>query len=112
MPKAPTVCAHPGCPELAETAGRCAAHQRQAWVHPNRRPLPPNWSKLRAQVLRRDRRTCQTCGGRATQVDHIVPRADGGTDEVSNLAAICDGCHKAKTNTEAIQARHPDRGEG
>jgi 5-methylcytosine-specific restriction protein A len=39
-------------------------------------------------------------GGRptpATQVDHIRPKAKGGTDEPANLQSICDECHKAKT---------------
>lgn len=33
----------------------------------------------------------------ATQVDHIVPRADGGTDDESNLQALCERCHTRKT---------------
>ena len=45
---------------------------------------------------------CQPCltKGRptqATQVDHIKPKADGGTDDLGNLQAICDDCHKRKT---------------
>lgn len=37
----------------------------------------------------------------ATEVDHIVPHAEGGTDEDSNLEAICGPHHKAKTAEEA-----------
>ncbi len=30
-------------------------------------------------------------------VDHIVPRARGGTDDLSNLQALCARCHSKKT---------------
>jgi 5-methylcytosine-specific restriction protein A len=33
----------------------------------------------------------------ANQVDHITPKANGGTDNAENLEAICEPCHKAKT---------------
>lgn len=33
----------------------------------------------------------------ATQVDHIIPRKRGGTDEEPNLQALCAHCHSTKT---------------
>lgn len=64
------------------------------------------WVKLRLQVLRRDQHLCVVCraAGRvrvATEVDHVVPRAKGGTDALANLQAICTPCHKAKTIADA-----------
>jgi 5-methylcytosine-specific restriction protein A len=63
------------------------------------------WDRLRAQVLKRDSHLCQPClrNGRvypATQVDHIKPKAKGGTDDLANLEAICPPCHEAKTAAE------------
>ncbi|WP_318591161.1 HNH endonuclease, partial [Enterobacter kobei] len=50
---------------------------------------------------------CQEClrNGRYTPaetVDHIKPKAHGGTDDLSNLESICRGCHKAKTARERL----------
>jgi 5-methylcytosine-specific restriction endonuclease McrA len=44
-------------------------------------------------------------------VDHITPKAQGGTDDLSNLQSICDPCHAEKTAREAAEAqgRKPKR---
>lgn len=68
------------------------------------------WDNLRAHVMTRDAGLCQPCSeqGRVTQakaVDHIVPKANGGTDDTDNLQAICNECHTAKTVLEAMVAR-------
>ena len=53
---------------------------------------------------------CRPCrdGGRltiATQVDHIVPLSEGGTDTDDNCQTICNACHAAKTASEAGSRR-------
>jgi len=40
------------------------------------------------------------CGAPSTEVDHIVSKAKGGTDEPGNLQGICEPCHKAKTESD------------
>lgn len=73
------------------------------------------WDRLRLSILDRDRHLCQPClpAGRVTPartVDHIIPRAKGGTDDPDNLRAICDACHAAKTTREGHEARgHRER---
>jgi 5-methylcytosine-specific restriction protein A len=62
------------------------------------------WDRLRKQVLTREP-LCRMCHvkGRvtaATEVDHIKPKAKGGTDELSNLQPACQPCHKAKSAAE------------
>lgn len=60
------------------------------------------WDKLRKLILARDKGLCQPClrGGKAktgNTVDHIKPKAKGGTDDPGNLEVICGPCHTDKT---------------
>jgi len=60
------------------------------------------WKKLRLQVLKRDGWICVECRKRdritaATDVDHITPKAKGGTDTMENLRAVCRTCHFEKS---------------
>lgn len=68
------------------------------------RPLPKGWGRLRARVLRRDHHLCQLtypgCTTHATEVDHIIPAAQDGTDDATNLQAVCTNCHRTKTATD------------
>lgn len=58
-------------------------------------PRPPNWNKIRKQVLERDNHTCQSCGSKpkSPHVHHIIPRDKGGNEELKNLITKCLGCH-------------------
>lgn len=63
---------------------------------------------IRERVLKRDKGLCQLClrGGvvrEAKTVDHIIPKAHGGTDADSNLQSLCWPCHKAKTARERLK---------
>ncbi len=69
-------------------------------------PLPKNWAKLRHRTLVAYGGRCALCDQSARQVDHIVPAAEGGSDELDNLQALCDPCHNRKTAQEANRARH------
>lgn len=40
---------------------------------------------------------CVKCGDKATDIDHIIELANGGTDDIENLQPLCSPCHKAKT---------------
>ncbi len=59
-------------------------------------------SSLRALVLERDKYRCMFCGATAEQtqlqVDHIIPRDEGGTDSLDNLATLCQRCNRGKSN--------------
>lgn len=59
--------------------------------------IPP---AVRHYVLERDRHQCQSCGqtNRETtlEVDHIVPLAGGGSNDISNLQTLCHHCNRRK----------------
>jgi 5-methylcytosine-specific restriction endonuclease McrA len=51
------------------------------------------WRTVRARVLARDRGRCVVCGAPAEDVDHILPREDGGSDDPRNLRSLCAAHH-------------------
>lgn len=58
--------------------------------------------RLRFEILRRDGHACRYCGEKAPNVqitvDHVVPKALGGTDEPTNLVAACGPCNSGKSS--------------
>ena len=49
---------------------------------------------------------CMACGStKELQLDHIVPLADGGLDELENTQLLCWPHHKAKTIADAKARR-------
>ena len=67
--------------------------------------------EVREYLLEKWGRTCAYCGATDTplQVDHVRPRARGGSDRVSNLTLACRSCNQAKgaQPVEAFLARPP-----
>ena len=95
-----------------------ATAERKAWARPDggsttERGYGWTWQQLRERILKRDGHLCRCddCQGGAlrltvaNEVDHIVPKAQGGTDDPGNLRAIGHDCHKAKTAKESAAAR-------
>ena len=64
---------------------------------------------LRYEVLKRSGGRCELCGisveERAIEIDHIVPRRHGGSDEPSNLQALCYKCNANKGARDDIDFR-------
>ena len=60
--------------------------------------------KMRFEVFKRDKFTCQYCGRSAPdvvlEVDHIKPVAKGGKNELLNLVTSCMDCNRGKGKTE------------
>jgi predicted DNA-binding antitoxin AbrB/MazE fold protein len=62
------------------------------------------------EVLARDKWTCKSCGrtskdGVTLEVDHILPRSKGGTDEIKNLQTLCKKCNIGKSNKDDTDLR-------
>lgn len=74
--------------------------------------LPPkNWPAIRAVVLHRDGYRCYLCGDEASEVDHLWPKARGGSDRLSNLKASCRRCNAAKGDRLLIRHITSDRAQ-
>ena len=65
----------------------------------------------RAQIYMRDGYHCQYCGeaksASGLTLDHILPRAQGGTSTPGNLVTACEKCNQRKGNRTPEQARMP-----
>ena len=111
-------CSAPGCQALVRGARYCDKHEHlaAAWATSKRadrtgmtgRP----WRRQRDQILSRDGYLCQCqeCRDKgrlmvASEVDHIIPVSQGGSDDPENLCAIAAECHRKKTQKESRMAR-------
>lgn len=114
MPNAaPKPCCHCGALVYDGTI-RCAAHKARAGTFADRsrgtrqqRGYGASWDRTRALVLQRDAGLCQPCRRHGIfhsgqEVDHRVPKARGGTDELNNLQTVCREVHRAKTSAEKL----------
>ncbi len=69
--------------------------------------------ETREYLLEKWQRTCAYCGkqGIPLQVEHIVPRAKGGSDRISNLTLACQKCNENKGNQDVQEflKQQPER---
>ncbi len=61
--------------------------------------LPPD---LRKYVFERNNYQCQSCHkidltAKSLQIDHIIPLAQGGANDLSNLQTLCAKCNREKS---------------
>lgn len=63
----------------------------------------------RKNIFKRDHSTCQYCGVRPgtseLTIDHVIPRAQGGTSTWENCVLACVACNARKANRTPEQAR-------
>ena len=64
-------------------------------------PLPPRQQisiRKRFLVFKRDGYTCRICrrAGGLLEVDHVKPRALGGSNKMDNLQTLCRKCNRGK----------------
>lgn len=77
------------------------------------------WIFLRRQIIRRDNFKCRRCDKRFKVVEltahHLIPRDEGGSNDPSNLVALCSPCHDyveindLKTIAEIIGSYESDK---
>jgi len=94
--------------------------QSDPWSH-RRKSAGYVSGTLRYEVLKRAMFRCELCGAsaedRALEVDHIVPRNTGGSDDLSNLQALCYSCNAMKrdrdtTDFRAMASLYRERADG
>ena len=101
---------HYPCPRpAAPHSSMCEVHthERQQVLDAARLPSPQRgygnyWRRLRAKILSKhpycvDPYQVHAIPEKATDVDHIISKRDGGTDDESNLQTLCHACHSRKT---------------
>ncbi|MCB2007567.1 MAG: HNH endonuclease, partial [Rhodoferax sp.] len=111
---APKPCTAPGCGVLVrDGSSRCSKHKVEAWVKKPTAAKRVTGSKLRAMraSLFRRQPLCVHCEAQgrvvlATQRDHIIPLADGGPDDDTNVQGLCVECHAVKSKAEAARGRN------
>jgi hypothetical protein len=65
--------------------------------------------EVRDYLLEKWGRKCAYCGDTGPlQIEHIILKARGGSNRVSNLALACDSCNRAKGNKTAAEFGHPE----
>ena len=83
----------------------CPEHQRERWRESNRQTRMGigggTWEGIRKQVIARDLRCCYLCGevvaeGERVEVDHLREVAEGGSNDLSNLATAHVSCHRRR----------------
>jgi 5-methylcytosine-specific restriction protein A len=108
----PKPCRVPRCPSLVTPDRPCPRHPRT--FGPGRGGSTRAWRNRRAAVLR-ERPFCEDCALEgaplrlATEVDHVKPVSEGGTDEWENLRPLCSRHHDAKTARDRAAARARSR---
>ncbi len=99
-------CRRNGCPAYAESGSSYCASHRPKDRRPSaaRRGYNSKWRAIRARFLAAYP-TCaaitatgRICGATATDVDHIVPLRQGGTNDWDNLQPLCHSHHSEKTD--------------
>lgn len=90
-------CSQPGCPHRKPCPVHRAQRARDTRPSAARRGYDGKWRQIRAAFLKRYP-DCVVCGEPAQEVDHIVALEAGGSNEWSNLQAMCKSHHSQKTN--------------
>ena len=78
--------------------------QQQVYRPKTRSPRVPK--AVREEALRRAGGKCERCDGtNRLAMHHIMPRSEGGGDNVENLAVLCRRCHNLVERVGILRTR-------
>jgi 5-methylcytosine-specific restriction endonuclease McrA len=93
----PRICSRSGCPEIATSYTRYCINHPPPRSPSSQATGSSSYKRARLAALKRDSWTCQICFlPGADQADHIIPVADGGSHELSNLRAAHGRCNNLR----------------
>ena len=104
----PRLCSHPGCGILGKHCHRSESDKRRGSAAS--RGYDRHWQLRRARKLKEEPlcRICKEVRGRivaAETVDHIRPKAKGGSDDWHNLQSLCFHDNSAKGDRDNDEYR-------
>lgn len=112
-PRAPKHCSQ--CMNVAEPGKRnCGECGNDRWPREkgrHKRMRTPEVKSIRQVVMGNAKGLCEIryvgiCRYRATDLDHKIPVAEGGSDlDIENYQAACGPCHDAKSSDEGHRAQ-------
>jgi len=85
------------------------------WIYwSSRRGEHPDVTKRMATLLKMQKGKCKHCGlsfkdGDLLEIDHIIPKSQGGKDVYKNLQVLHRHCHDEKTNED--YKKYPEMGK-
>ena len=97
---------------------KCKKHNR---VHSkkNIRTIYDLSRRTISKILKRINAKCSICGWSESSCDihHIIPKKDGGTDDMNNLIMVCPNCHRIchtinKYSIEYLKSKSIDKEYG
>lgn len=79
------------------------------WMHVGWKGRGPA-SRLLRRLMEYWGSACVYCGNEFAplEIEHIVPKARGGSDDISNLTVACQPCNNAKRTKTASEFGHPE----
>lgn len=92
--------------KLAAITSKASKEAERTRRYRKRRGLSESeWQALRITVMERDGEQCRYCGDTEGpfHCDHIVPLAQGGTNDLENLTVACRFCNSSKSGKPVTQ---------
>ena len=90
----------PETPDFRAVLGKASVPADPSAPGNNGGDAAPDYKAHKGRLFGEQEGVCAGCGQpyffRILEVDHILPRARGGTDDVSNLQLLCSACNRSK----------------